>query len=69
MFLSDTPKVDLQDHRDCVQNCFDELSSILQHLQNIKTVVVIEAAKFEELELQHQDLMQRVSLHIHALEN
>lgn len=70
MILSDSPDVDLiRAHRDSVQGAFDELTVVFQQLQGLREDSFPEAAKFEDIELQHQDLMHRVSLHILELEN
>ncbi|MCG7878635.1 MAG: DUF1759 domain-containing protein, partial [Candidatus Thiodiazotropha endolucinida] len=68
--LSDSPDVDLiRAHRDSVQGAFDELTVVFQQLQALREDSFPEAAKFEDIELQHQDLMHRVSLRILELEN
>ena len=43
-------------------------TSVFQHLQSITDYYAAEGAKFEEIELQHQDLMNRVSLRVQELE-
>lgn len=68
--LSDSPDVDLiRGHRDSVQRCFDDLCLVFDNLQGMQETCKAEAAKFEEIELQHQDLMQNIASRIQDLEN
>ena len=69
MMISDTPDTDLiKAHRDSIQNSLDEVSYVFQYLQRIKETTVADEEKFENAEIQHQDLMQKISARIQEIE-
>ena len=70
MMISDTPDTDLiKAHRDAVQNSLDDVCYVFQHLQKIKETTVAEEEKFENAEIQHQDLMHKISNRIQEIES
>ena len=70
MMISDTPDTDLiKAHRDAVQNSLDDVCYVFQHLQKIKETTVAEEEKFENAEIQHQDLMHKISNPIQEIES
>ena len=70
MMISDTLDTDLiKAHRDSVQNILDDICYVFQHLQTIKETTVAEEEKFENAEIQHQDLMHKISNRIQEIES
>ena len=60
--ISDIRDQDLiKAHRDAVQDCVDAVGFAFQYLKSIKGNVSIEEEKFETMEIQHQELMQKFS--------
>ena len=70
MMISDTPDTDLiKAHRDAVQNSLDDVCYVFQYLQKIKETTVAEEEKIENAEIQHQDLMHKISNRIQEIES
>ena len=70
VMISDMRDQDLiKAHRDAVQDCVDAVGFAFQYLKSIKENVSIEEEKFETMEIQHQELMQKISSQLQEIEN
>ena len=70
VMISDIRDQDLiKAHRDTVQDCVDAVGFAFQYLKSIKGNVSIEEEKFETMEIQHQELMQKISSRLQEIEN
>ena len=58
----------IRNHRDKLQDTFDELSTVFENLQSVKDDYSAEAAKFEGIESDHQQCMFTVAHRIHDLD-
>ena len=58
----------IRNHRDKLQDTFDELSTAFENLQSVKDDYSAEAAKFEGIESDHQQCMFTVAHRIHDLD-
>ena len=63
--VSDSDSVHtIREQRDLFQTCLDTVCSIFEHLQSLNDDVKLEAAKVENIEIEHQQIIKNVTQHI-----
>ena len=69
-FITDNCQTeDIRKLRDLSQESLDELCDIFAKIEGLKENCTVESEKLENVEADHQILMQNISLHIRELEN